>query len=42
LISLDTLESNGCKYSVEGKVLKISKGALVIIKGERRSSLYIL
>jgi len=34
LISLGTLETNGCKYSDEGGVLKISKGALVLIKGE--------
>jgi len=42
LISLGTLESNGCKYFVEGGVLKVSKGALVLMKGTRRGSLYIL
>ena len=42
LISLGTLESNGCKYSIEGGVLKISTGALVLMKGERQGSLYIL
>ena len=41
-ISLGTLESNGCKYSTEGGVLKISKGALVLMKGEICGSLYIL
>ena len=35
LISLGTLESNKCKYSVEGGVLKASKGALGIMKGDR-------
>ena len=35
LISLGTLESNGYKYSAEGGVLKISKGALVLMKGDR-------
>jgi len=42
LISLSTRESNGGKYSAEGGVLKISKGALVLMKGVRRGSLYIL
>ena len=42
LILLDTLKSIGCKYFVEGGVLKISKGALVLMKGVRRGSLYIL
>ena len=32
LISLGTLESNGRKYSAEGGVLTISKGALVLMK----------
>jgi len=42
LISSGTLESNRCKYSAEGGVLKISKGVLVLIKGVRRGSLYII
>ena len=42
LISLGIIESNGCKYSAKGGVLKIFKGALVFMKGERRGSLYIL
>ncbi|GJT74851.1 retrovirus-related pol polyprotein from transposon TNT 1-94 [Tanacetum coccineum] len=32
LISLSTLEANGCKYSGEGGVMKIFKGALVLMK----------
>ena len=32
LISLGTLESNECKNFAEGGVLKISKGALVLMK----------
>ena len=32
LISLGTLESLGCKYLAEGGVLKVSKGALVLLK----------
>jgi len=42
LISLGPLESNGCRYSAEGGVLTTSKGALVLIKGVRCGSLYIL
>ncbi|XP_070043019.1 uncharacterized mitochondrial protein AtMg00300-like [Nicotiana tomentosiformis] len=42
LISLGTLESLGCKYSGEGGVLKVSHGALVIIKACRYSTLYNL
>ena len=33
LISLSTLDAKGYKYTGEGGVLKISKGALVVIKG---------
>jgi len=42
LISLCTLESNDCRYSAEGGVLKVSKGAFVLMKGVRCDSLYIL
>ena len=33
LISLGTLDSNGCKYTAEGGVIKISKGILLLRKG---------
>ncbi|PHT53674.1 hypothetical protein CQW23_08136 [Capsicum baccatum] len=42
LISLGTLESQGCRYSAEGGVLKVSKGALVLLKAIRSGSLYLL
>ena len=42
LISLGTLDSQGCKFSGEGGVLKISKGALVLMKACKSGSLYIL
>ena len=42
LISLGTLESLGCKYSAEGGVLKVSKGALILLKANRIGSLYVL
>ena len=35
LISLDTLESKGCKYSAECGVLKVSKGTWILLKGLR-------
>ncbi|KAL6493219.1 hypothetical protein OROGR_032978 [Orobanche gracilis] len=42
LISLGTLESLGCRYSAKGGVLKVSKGALVLLKANRVGSLYVL
>jgi len=42
LISLGTLELNGFMYSTEGEVLKVSKDALVFMKGVRYGHLYIL
>ncbi|PHT99392.1 hypothetical protein BC332_31735 [Capsicum chinense] len=42
LILLGTLESLGCKYTGEGEVLKVSLGALVIMKTYRSGRLYIL
>ncbi|XP_071704885.1 uncharacterized mitochondrial protein AtMg00300-like [Rutidosis leptorrhynchoides] len=42
LISLGTLESIGCEYRVRGGVLKVSRGALVVMKGERFNGLYLL
>ena len=42
LISLGTLESQGCRYSAEGGVLKVSKGSLVLLKTIRSGSLYLL
>ena len=43
LISLSTLGAKGCKYTSEGGVLKISKGALVVIKGHIKTAmLYVL
>ncbi|XP_039155561.1 uncharacterized protein LOC120286999 [Eucalyptus grandis] len=35
LISLEALESNGCKYTAQGGVLKVIKEALVVLKGQR-------
>ena len=42
LISLGTLESNGCRIVMENGVLKVAKGAMVMMKGLRQGSLYIL
>ena len=38
LISLGTLEPNGCRYSAEHGVLKVTKGAMVLMKGLRQRS----
>jgi len=42
LISLGTLETNGCRIIMENSVLKVTKGAMVAMKGLRQGSLYIL
>jgi len=42
LISLGILEANGCRYSAENGVLKVMKGAMVLMKGFRQGSLYLL
>ena len=39
LILLGTLESNGCKYSTKGEVLKVINGAFVFTKGVRHGIL---
>ena len=43
LIYLSTLYSKGYKYTSEGGLLKVSKGALVMMKGQKKfANLYIL
>ena len=42
LISLGVLNSQGCKYSAQGGVLTVSKGALIVIKGRLINGLYLL
>ncbi|KAG8503336.1 hypothetical protein CXB51_001298 [Gossypium anomalum] len=43
LISLSTLDSKGYRYIAESGVLKISKGSLVVMKGQRKTAkLYVL
>ncbi|KAG8481838.1 hypothetical protein CXB51_027155 [Gossypium anomalum] len=43
LISLSTLNSKGYRYTAESGVLKISKGSLVVMKGQRKiTKLYVL
>lgn len=41
LISV-VLESKGCKVSIQDDMLKALKDALLLIKGERRNTLYFL
>jgi hypothetical protein len=38
LISLSTLDAKGYKYSGGDGVLKVSKGSLIVMKGELKSS----
>ncbi|KAG8492439.1 hypothetical protein CXB51_009727 [Gossypium anomalum] len=43
LISLSTLDSKRYRYTAESGVLKISKGSLVVMKGQRKTAkLYVL
>ena len=43
LISLSTLDAKGYKYTGEGGVMKISKGALFVMKGhQKKSLLYVM
>ena len=42
LISLSTLESLGYRFSAQGGVLKVTKGALVVMKATKSGSLYVL
>ncbi|GKV08223.1 hypothetical protein SLEP1_g19888 [Rubroshorea leprosula] len=42
LISMSKLDSKGCRYFCAGGVLKVSKGALVILKGKKVGGLYHL
>lgn len=41
-ISLDTLETLGCIYTIENGVMKVFKGALLVMKTCRFGSLYVL
>ncbi|KAG8473109.1 hypothetical protein CXB51_035075 [Gossypium anomalum] len=43
LISLSTLDSKGYRYTTKSEVLKISKGSLAVMKGQRKTAkLYVL
>ncbi|KAG8485819.1 hypothetical protein CXB51_019218 [Gossypium anomalum] len=43
LISFSTLDSKGYRYTAKNGVLKISKGSLIVMKGQRKTAkLYIL
>ena len=42
LISLGTLDKNGCRISCQGRVIKVIRGSLVVMKGEMNGSLYAL
>ncbi|KAK3011203.1 hypothetical protein RJ639_011565 [Escallonia herrerae] len=42
LISLGTLDSNGCSYRAAGGVIRIMKGTLIVMKGLKQNSLYLL
>ena len=42
LILLDTLKINGCKFTEQNRIMKISKDALTITKAKKSESLYVL
>ena len=42
LISLGQLDNSGLSYKAEGDILKVTKGAMVVIKAKRGNGLYKL
>ena len=42
LISLGTLDKNGCRIFCQGGVMKVTRGSLVVMKGKTNESLYAL
>ncbi|KAG9450482.1 hypothetical protein H6P81_010447 [Aristolochia fimbriata] len=36
LISLGALDSNGCSFSPTGRIMKVKKGSMVVMKGEKK------
>ena len=38
LISLGTLDKNGCRIACQGGVLKVIKGSLIVMKGKMNGS----
>ena len=42
LISLGTLDKNGCRIACQGGVLKVIRGSLIVMKGKMNRSLYTL
>ncbi|XXG79643.1 hypothetical protein AAC387_Pa09g0672 [Persea americana] len=42
LVSLGALDSDGYKFLAEGGVMKVVKGALVLMRGNRVGNLYVL
>ena len=42
LVSLGMLDSNGCTYKAGGGVMRISKGALIVMKGQKQNGFYFL
>ncbi|GAV72345.1 hypothetical protein CFOL_v3_15833, partial [Cephalotus follicularis] len=42
LISLGVLDSHGCKFTRENGIIKVLRGALVIMKGKKIERLYQL
>ena len=42
LISLGTLDSLGCRYSGKGGVIKVGRGSLIVMKGNKIDGLYFL
>ncbi|MBA0784849.1 hypothetical protein Gotri_006862 [Gossypium trilobum] len=42
LISLSILDSKGCRINIEPSDIKVSREALILLKGKRIGNLYIL
>lgn len=42
LIFFVVLNSNGCRCTAEGRVLRVSKCSLVVMRGQRNGNLHVL
>ena len=42
LISLRTLDQNGCSIRIDRGILKVLKGSMLVMRGEKRKCVYVL
>ena len=42
LISLGTLNQNGCSIRIDGGILRVLRDSMVVMRGEKRKGVYVL